>query len=123
MPAVLGRSEAIPWTPEEIGLLEAFVREAANEIESAPQKDAGELAKPGKIAGRLNPVDHELLTDIIQSFRNPIAAIKAVSANMLPSHDGRTPEMCQKLLQTIVDESDRLDRAVLELIAPAEMDP
>jgi len=44
---VLGRSEAIPWTPEEIGLLEAFVREAANEIESARQKDAGELAKPG----------------------------------------------------------------------------
>jgi len=71
----------------------------------------------------LNPVDHELLTDIIQSFRNPIAAIKAVSANMPPSHDGWTPEMCQKLLQTIVDESDRLDRAVLELIAPAEMDP
>ena len=49
---VLGRSEGLPWTQEEIGLLESFVGEAANEIEMARRNDAERRAISGKAEGR-----------------------------------------------------------------------
>ncbi|MCH7712818.1 MAG: hypothetical protein IIC99_04250 [Chloroflexi bacterium] len=48
---VLGRGEGIPWTQEEVYLLESFVGEAANEIESARLKDAGRRLLTGEPKG------------------------------------------------------------------------
>lgn len=52
---VLGRSGGIPWTREEVYLLEAFVGEAANEIESARRKDSRRRTYNEISAGRSRP--------------------------------------------------------------------
>lgn len=114
---VLGRSEGLPWTKEEIYLLEAFVGEAANEIESARREDAAQRTKSGRVDGRLKPLQHELLADIAHSLRSPITSIKGVSIDMLQRDIGWTHEMTQEFLQIIVRESDRLDRVVSDLLS------
>ena len=120
---LLGRSDAFPWTQEEIYLLEGLVREAANVIESTRQKDAEQLANPGRTVGHLKSFDDELLAEIAHSLRSPISSIKDLSGKMLQGHDGWTDGTYEEFLQIIVQESDRLDRVVSDLLATSDRFP
>ena len=120
---LLGRSDAFPWTQEEIYLLEGLVREAANVIESTRQKDAEQLANPRRTVGHLKSFDDELLAEIAHSLRSPISSIKDLSGKMLQGHDGWTDGTYQEFLQIIVKESDRLDRVVSDLLATSDRFP
>ncbi len=117
---VLGRDEGYPWTPEEVYLLEEFVGEAANEVELARRQDDSQRAKSGEPGAQSNSLQHELLADISDSLRSPIASIKGFGSTMLESDVGWTQEMHLEFLKIIDRESDRLDQVVSDLLSPEQ---
>ncbi|PKB64499.1 MAG: hypothetical protein BZY80_02810 [SAR202 cluster bacterium Io17-Chloro-G2] len=117
---MLGRGEGFAWTKEEVCLLEAFVGEAANEIESARRKDAGNRTDSGKLESRLKPLHQELLAETSRSLRSPLTSIKGFSSTMLRQDISRSQERYREFLQIIERESDRLDRAVSDLLTPTQ---
>ena len=117
---VLGRGEGHTWTTEEVSLLEEFVGEAANEVELARRQDDGRRANSGEPGAQSNSLHHELLADISDSLRSPIASIKGFGSTMRESDIGWTQEMHLEFLKIIDREADRLDQVVSDLLSPAQ---
>jgi two-component system sensor histidine kinase KdpD len=102
-----------PVRADDRRVLDAFVRELAASVE------IGELEAEAETAGALgaaNELRAALLSAVSHDLRTPISAIKASVTSLLQRDVDLTPEAQQEFLDTIDEETDRLNALVGNLL-------
>jgi K+-sensing histidine kinase KdpD len=123
--------------PNDIAALAAFIimavvggelairaEKRAREIEELYRRlqEAFERESEAEAARRSERMKAALLDAMAHNLRTPLTAIKAAATAMVrnaPAHDMFSADQQRDLLAVIVEESDRLDRFIGGLIAPA----
>jgi two-component system sensor histidine kinase KdpD len=100
-------------TAEDREILAAFAAQLATVLESA--KLHAEAAEADSLA-RANQLRSALLAAVSHDLRTPLASIKAASSSLLSDQLAFGPDETRILLQTIDDESDRLNSLVENLL-------
>ena len=100
-------------TPEQQRLLDALADQAALAIERIQLVGDVDRAKLTVEAGRLRSA---LLTSISHDLKTPLAAILGAAGTLRDYLDSMTEEDRTDLLSTIVDESERLNRFIANLL-------
>ncbi len=98
---------------EDREILAAFAAQLATVLESA--RLHAEAAEADSLA-RANQLRSALLAAVSHDLRTPLASIKAASSSLLSEQLAFGPEETRILLQTIDDESDRLNSLVENLL-------
>ena len=102
-----------PIRSEDQRVLDAFAKELAASV------DLGELEAGAQVAGGLsaaNELRAALLAAVSHDLRTPISAIKASVTSLLQRDVDWTPEARQEFLETIDEETDRLNALVGNLL-------
>jgi two-component system, OmpR family, sensor histidine kinase KdpD len=102
-----------PIRSEDQRILDAFTRELAASIEF------GELEAEAEAAGavsKANELRAAILSAVSHDLRTPLAAIKASVTSLLQRDVEWTPEARQEFLDTINEETDRLNAVVGNLL-------
>ncbi|HET7855240.1 MAG TPA: DUF4118 domain-containing protein [Gaiellaceae bacterium] len=102
-----------PIRSEDQRILDAFTRELAASIE------LGELEAEAEAAGAMssaNELRAAILSAVSHDLRTPLAAIKASVTSLLQRDIDWTPEARQEFLETIDEETDRLNAVVGNLL-------
>ena len=102
-----------PIRSQDQRVLDAFTRELAASVE------LGELEAEAQAAGALsaaNELRAALLSAVSHDLRTPLAAIKASVTSLLQRDVEWTPEARQEFLETIDEETDRLNALVGNLL-------
>ena len=100
-------------TAEDREILSAFAAQLATALES--DRLHAEAAEADSLA-RANQLRSALLAAVSHDLRTPLASIKAASSSLLSDQLTFGPEETRILLQTIDDESDRLNSLVENLL-------
>lgn len=100
-------------TPEQRRLLDALTDQAALAIERIQLVDDVERAKLAAEADRLRSA---LLTSISHDLKTPLAAILGAAGMLREPPDGLGKDDEAELLGTVVDESERLNRFIANLL-------
>ena len=100
-------------TAEEREILSAFAAQLATALES--DRLHAEAAEADSLA-RANQLRSALLAAVSHDLRTPLASIKAASSSLLSDQLSFGPDETRILLQTIDDESDRLNSLVENLL-------
>jgi len=100
-------------TPEQRRLLDALTDQAAVAIERIQLVDDVERAKLAAEADRLRSA---LLTSISHDLKTPLAAILGAAGMLREPPDGLGKDDQAELLGTVVDESERLNRFIANLL-------
>lgn len=100
-------------TPEQRRLLDALTDQAAVAIERIQLVDDVERAKLAAEADRLRSA---LLTSISHDLKTPLAAILGAAGMLREPPDGLGKDDEAELLGTVVDESERLNRFIANLL-------
>ncbi len=100
-------------TPEQRRLLDALTDQAAVAIERIQLVDDVERAKLAAEADRLRSA---LLTSISHDLKTPLAAILGAAGMLREPPEGLGKEDEAELLGTVVDESERLNRFIANLL-------
>jgi len=100
-------------TAEDREILSAFAAQVATVLENA--RLHAEAAEADALA-RANQLRSTLLAAVSHDLRTPLASIKAASSSLLSDRLGFGPDETRILLQTIDDESDRLNSLVENLL-------
>lgn len=92
-----------------------FARQTAAALERAILEHE---AKQARLAAETNRVRRALLSAVSHDFRTPLASIKASLTALEPGADGATlaPSDAQELLRTAIEETERLERLVANLL-------
>jgi two-component system sensor histidine kinase KdpD len=102
-----------PVRTEDQRVLDAFAKELTASVEF------GEIAAEAETAGALsaaNELRAALLSAVSHDLRTPLSAIKASVTSLLQQDVDWTPEAEREFLQTIDEESDRLNALVGNLL-------
>ena len=102
-----------PIRGEDQRVLDAFAKELAASVE------LGELEAEAETAGTLaaaNELRSALLSAVSHDLRTPLAAVKASVTSLLQQDVEWTAEAQREFLQTIDEETDRLDALVANLL-------
>jgi two-component system sensor histidine kinase KdpD len=102
----------LPLVPEQLDLVEALARQAASGLERVRLAREAEQARVAVEGERLRSA---LLSSVSHDLRTPLAAITGAASGLL---QGAAPGKVEhrELLETIVEESDRLNRLVANLL-------
>jgi two-component system sensor histidine kinase KdpD len=100
-------------TAEDREILAAFAAQLASALKS--DRLRAEAAEADSLA-RANQLRSALLAAVSHDLRTPLASIKAASSSLLSDQLSFGPDETQILLQTIDDESDRLNALVENLL-------
>jgi two-component system sensor histidine kinase KdpD len=100
-------------TPDQRRLLDALTDQAALAIERIQLVDDVERAKLAAEADRLRSA---LLTSISHDLKTPLAAILGAAGMLRDPPEGLAKEDEAELLGTVVDESERLNRFIANLL-------
>ena len=101
------------WEPEQLHLLEAFANQTAVAIERALL--AAE-AEHGRVQIETERLRNTLLSTVSHDLRTPLASITGAASSLLEDGDAITPTTQHELLETIVEEGERLNRLVANLL-------
>ncbi|HEY1014550.1 MAG TPA: DUF4118 domain-containing protein, partial [Herpetosiphonaceae bacterium] len=99
--------------PEQIHLLETFANQTTVAIERA------HLAEEAYAAGvqvETERLRNALLSSVSHDLRTPLASITGAASTLLDAEDALPLPVRQELAQTIVDESERLNRLLTNLL-------
>ena len=111
--AVRPEKEHSRFDPEQLHLLEAFASQTAAAVERVNLVRAAEQTKVEVETERLR---NSLLSAVSHDLRTPLAVIAGASSTLLEGDATINRQTRQELLQTIVDESDCLNRLVGNLL-------
>lgn len=100
-------------TPEERRLLEAFAGQAALAIERAQYAEQVQQVQVLEAAERLQSV---LLNSISHELRTPLASVTGVLSMLLADGQVLSEEILRELLNTALEETERLNRFVGNLL-------
>ncbi len=112
-PSTCSRSPGAPVRSEDQRVLDAFAKELAASVE------LGELEAEAGTAETLaaaNELRAALLSAVSHDLRTPISAIKASVTSLLQDDVDWTPEARHEFLETIDEETDRLNALVGNLL-------
>jgi two-component system, OmpR family, sensor histidine kinase KdpD len=99
-----------PPLPEiDARLLEACARQAAIAIERAR---LSEEAEDSRLDAEANQLRAALFSSVSHDLRTPLASIKASVTSLLDAAAAHDAEQQRELLQTVLEETDRLNRVV-----------
>ena len=113
---VLGGRWGQNWSEAEVKLLEVFAGHVAEAIGAARfAQDQGREGSPKP----LESLRQELLTDVAGSLRQPLTSIKGYADSLLQSEVSWPEELRREFLETIGQQTDRLDQVVGDLLIPA----
>ncbi|MDM9624447.1 sensor histidine kinase KdpD [Rhizobium sp. S152] len=107
------RGEGPLLTPEQQRLLDALADQAALAIERVQLVADVDRARLAAEADRLRSA---LLTSISHDLKTPLAAILGAAGMLRDTLDSMSPEDRIDLLSTVVDESERLNRFIANLL-------
>ena len=99
--------------PEQLHLLETFANQAALAIERAQLAEEAQQAQVRAEAERLR---NALLSSVSHDLRTPLATIMGSASSLLENGTHFQRGTWQDLLQSIVDEAERLNRLVSNLL-------
>ncbi|MBI4178512.1 sensor histidine kinase KdpD [bacterium] len=99
--------------PEQLHLLETFANQAALAIERAQLAEAAQQAQVRAEAERLR---NALFSSISHDLRTPLTTIMGAAGSLLENGTHFQRGTWQDLLQSIVDEAERLNRLVSNLL-------
>jgi two-component system sensor histidine kinase KdpD len=99
--------------PEQLHLLETFANQAALAIERAQLAEEAQQAQVRAEAERLR---NALLSSVSHDLRTPLATIMGSASSLLEDGTHFQRGTWQDLLQSIVDEAERLNRLVSNLL-------
>jgi two-component system, OmpR family, sensor histidine kinase KdpD len=102
-----------PVRAEDQRVLDAFARELAASVELEELEEEAESAGALSAASELRAA---LLSAVSHDLRTPLAAIKASVTSLLQRDVDWTPEARQEFLETIDEETDRLNALVGNLL-------
>lgn len=111
--AVRPQHEQNRFDPEQVHLLEAFAGQAAVAVERVNLVREAEQTKVEVETERLR---NSLLSAVSHDLRTPLAVIAGASTTLLEGNSSINQQTQKELLQTIVDESDCLNRLVGNLL-------
>jgi two-component system sensor histidine kinase KdpD len=109
----LAAQPASRWTHEERDLLEAFTRQGALALERALLVDEREAAA---LRARSEELRSTLLSTVSHDLRTPLAAITGAASALREEVAEADAEQRRELLETIVEESARLERLLANLL-------
>jgi two-component system sensor histidine kinase KdpD len=98
-----------PLTPHEHLLLEAASKQAAAALDRARLDARARLAQ---LDAETNQLRAAMFSSVTHDFRTPLASIKAGVTSLLDSSVEHDPVQERELLTTILEETDRLNRLV-----------
>jgi two-component system sensor histidine kinase KdpD len=101
-------------TPEKLDLLEAFSNQTAVVIERALLAQEANEAKLRVEAERLRSL---LLSSVSHDLRTPLAAITGAASSLLEAEGLLQTETRSELIQSILDEAERLNRLLGNLLS------
>jgi two-component system sensor histidine kinase KdpD len=96
-------------TRDERQLLEAATRQAAAALDRARLDARARLAQ---LDAETNQLRAAMFSSVTHDLRTPLASIKAGVTSLLDPSVFHDPEQQQELLQTVLEETDRLNRLV-----------
>jgi two-component system sensor histidine kinase KdpD len=99
--------------PEQLHLLETFANQAALAIERAQLAEEAQQAQVRAEAERLR---NALLSSVSHDLRTPLATIMGSASSLLENGTHFQRGTWQDMLQSIVDEAERLNRLVSNLL-------
>jgi two-component system sensor histidine kinase KdpD len=102
----------LPLTPEQLDLVETLARQAASGLERVRLGGEAEQARVAVEAERLRSA---LLSSVSHDLRTPLAAITGAASSLLQEASPGKEEQ-RELVETIVEESERLNRLVANLL-------
>jgi two-component system sensor histidine kinase KdpD len=98
-----------PLTRDERLLLEAATRQAAVALDRARLDARARLAQ---LDAETNQLRAAMFSSVTHDLRTPLASIKAGVTSLLDEHVVHDPAQVRELLTTILEETDRLNRLV-----------
>jgi two-component system sensor histidine kinase KdpD len=107
-----------PLGKEELAVAASLVRQAAVAVERARLERETRAAHAEAEASRLRAA---LFSSVTHDLRTPLASIKASATSLLDPGVAFDPAARLDLLQTIVEEADRLNRLIANLLDLARM--
>ncbi len=109
------------YGPREQAILERLASQIAPVVENAQLYDkikANLSAAENRV--QKSAADPGTQVDLAHMLRTPLTAIKGYTSSLLRPDMTWPPELQREFLQTIEQETDRLDQAVTDLLAPAD---
>ena len=117
---VVGGAWGQEWSQAGVILLEVFAGQVAEDIGMA--RFALDHVQRGSQTA-LESLRRELLTDVAGALRQPLNSIKGYAESLLLSDVSWPEEIRREFLETIGQQTDRLDRVVNDLLLPARWPP
>jgi two-component system sensor histidine kinase KdpD len=109
----LTASEDAPLGEVESALAEAFTGQLALALEAARLADEARRSQTEAEASRIRAA---LFSSVTHDLRTPLASIKGAATSLLEEGVTFAPDQTRDLLQTVVEESDRLNRLIANLL-------
>jgi two-component system sensor histidine kinase KdpD len=107
-----------PLVGDELQLLEASARQAAMALERARLDGQMRTAQLDLEANQLRAA---MFSSVTHDLRSPLASIKAGVTSLLDQQVSHDPDQRRELLTTILEETDRLNRLVGDIMGLAKM--
>lgn len=101
------------WRTDDRDFLDAFVRQGAVAVERAR---LGEQARAAALRARSEELRSSLLSAVSHDLRTPLAAITGAASALREEAPGAAGPERQELLDTILEEAERLERLVANLL-------
>ena len=110
--------EAPDFGTVERSFLQALASQAGFAIERA---ELGEEVQRAHLDSEANRLRAALFSSVTHDLRTPLASIKASATGLLDPGASYTPEQRTEMIRTVVEEADRLNRIVANLLDLARM--
>jgi two-component system sensor histidine kinase KdpD len=112
------REGADPFTTEDVALLRASAGQIAVALEKAA---LDEEVRRVRLEAEAITTRAALFSSVTHDLRTPLASIKASVTSLLESGDRYTPAQRTEFLETILEETDRLNRLVGNIVDLARL--
>ena len=114
----VGSGEESALSPENVRLLEAAARQIAVILERAT---LDERLRDARIEAEKSQARAALFSSVTHDLRTPLASIKASVTTLLQDELDLDPEQRLELLRTVVEETDRLNRLIGNILELARV--
>jgi two-component system, OmpR family, sensor histidine kinase KdpD len=110
---IFQRWDGQPLSQDDLRVLQGFANQLANALERRRLEKEEQL---NQVLGEANRAKSSLLAAVSHDLRTPLASIKAAASSLQDKDVDWPPEATDELMDTIVEETDRLITLVANLL-------
>lgn len=107
------------WNPEQVHLLEALAGQMASVLE---RSSLAEEAQQARLRGEAERLRNAVLSSVSHDLRTPLAAVAGAASSLLEDESALDPATRRELLQSILEEAERLNRLVNNLLSVSRLE-